>query len=90
MIATLSDPQTDTYGKSILKWNSKLVGEESGKVYSKNGPYYGVIMDTGLLMDWSDPDRQVECRMVQANSMLLCQVSDHRGVNSYGGLLKMP
>jgi hypothetical protein len=88
-IASMSNPVRDAFGKTILTISWRMVGVESGKVYSTKGPYRGVIASSGYKFDGPD-SASSECRVVQSSGMFLCAVSDSRGINSFAGFIKTP
>lgn len=69
----------DSFGSTIYLNKDRIVGAESGKVYYTGATHSGVIASTGYRFTMAQTDetcgQRVECRVVPAKSLQLCQVA---------------
>lgn len=91
----------DAFGKTTLTLNHKLIGLETGKVYSRGGPFTGSITES---FEYDNPGSKSvcgstsRCKIVEATGMLLCEQTgnDSRpecysgSIYTYDGFMRIP
>ena len=93
---------TDGLGREAIAMKARTIGGETGKVHESWGPFTGVLNATGYVVNHERTGAfcaaQWVCRIVQAQSMLLCQAvnKDSRRpcgyrdeIRGYHGLVRM-